>query len=208
MIKLNKKSGAPITGAVLAGGLSSRLGQDKAALEISGGVDLLTRSVLLLREVLPRVLVVGRASPALESMPGVECVPDAWPQNGPVGGIATALRHSGTDCLALSCDLPFMAAPVLEKLIAAWGGKHPATLLYAYSQKDTGKTENLVSIYSLNALPLFENALDKKLLKVSLVIPPEKTETLEYGFTDSLPFFNINYPADLLLAKKYLAIEK
>lgn len=207
MTELQKECTTRLTGVVLAGGISSRLGKDKATLPFIGGEDFLTRSVKLLRGLLPKVLVAGRIVPELDALDGVECIPDVWPQSGPASGIASALRHSGTDCLALSCDLPFMTTPVLENLIAAWANKAPATLLCAYAQKETGKTENLVGIYAFKTLPLLEEALKKKLLKISLVIPPEKTELMEYHFQDSLPFFNINYPADLLIAHEYLRLK-
>lgn len=205
---LSSTQNEPITGIVLAGGLSSRLGEDKAALVLENGEDLLRRSVRLLLEVTPRVLVVGRSVPELEELPGVECMADAWPRSGPAGGIATGLRASGTACLALSCDLPFMNAEVLQGLIKAWSGRKKGTLLCAYKQRGTGKVENMVGIYAGESLPWFEATLEKRLLKISLVLPAEKQEFVEYAFEDSLPFFNINYPADLLLAREYLRLKK
>lgn len=188
---------------VLAGGLSSRLGQDKSGLCLAGGESLLERSVRLLRGLVPQVLVVGRSAGAAADRYRVS---DAWPGCGPVGGIATALRHSGTDCLVISCDLPFMTRAVLERLCAAWADRRPETLLCAFRQRETGKIENLVGVYSHRALARFEDALAKKLLKISLVLPPERQETIVYGLEDSLPFFNLNYPADLLLAREYLKL--
>lgn len=196
-----------LTGVVLAGGLSSRLGTDKAALMLDGSETLLMRTVKLLLKAVPKVLVAGRVDAELEALPGVECIPDNWPGCGPVGGIASALLHSGTDCLALSCDLPFMTGQVLDKLVASWASRRPDTLLCAYSQAGTGKTENLAGIYSQEALKLFQDTLAKKLLKISLVIPKEREERLPYDLEESLPFFNINYPADLMLAREYLKLK-
>lgn len=199
-----------LTGVVLAGGLSSRLGQDKTRLCLAGGESLLARSVRLLRGLVPQVLVVGgstaQAGNGAAEADGANVLADAWPGCGPVGGIATALRRSGTDCLVLSCDLPFMTRPVLERLCSAWEARRPETLLYAYRQRETGKIENLVGVYSHRALGRFEDTLEKKLLKISLVLPPERRETIAYGLEDSLPFFNLNYPADLLLAREYLKL--
>lgn len=208
MEKHNKSKIYELTGVVLAGGLSSRLGKDKAALMLDGEEDLLLRSVRLLLGVSSKVLVVGRDAPGLNDMPGVECIRDEQPGCGPVGGIAAALKHSGTDCLVLSCDLPFMTATTLQGLINAWNRRKADTLLYAYSQQGTGKIENLVGIYSRNALDIIQNSLNKKLLKISLVLPKEQQEMLEYGLEDSLPFFNINYPADLFIAREYLRLQK
>lgn len=210
MLESGKEKFPELTGVVLAGGLSSRLGQDKSGLCLAGGESLLERSVRLLRCLVPQVLVVGRTAGTLTETDAAaaDCHPlvDAWPGCGPVGGIATALRHSGTDCLVISCDLPFMTRAVLERLCAAWENRRPETLLCAYRQRETGKIENLVGVYSHSGLDLFENTLAKKLLKISLVLPPERQETIVYGLEDSLPFFNLNYPADLLLAREYLKL--
>lgn len=197
----------PITGIVLAGGLSSRLGKDKAALVLEKGENLLERSVRLLLDLTPKVLVVGRYVPELEILPGVECVEDAWPRSGPVGGLATALAKSGTACLALSCDLPFMNTELLQRLIKAWHKRKKGTLLCAYTQYGTGKIESMVGIYAKESLPCFEAALKKRLLKISLVLAAEKQELQEYTLEEALPFFNINYPADLLLAREYLRLK-
>lgn len=196
-----------LIGVVLAGGLSSRLGMDKANLILEGEESLLSRATRLLLEVVPEVLVVGRMDAALAGLRGVSCIADDWPGCGPVGGIATALRHSGSDCLVLSCDLPFMTAQTLQKLTEAWSAREPQTLLYAYSQAGTGKIENLAGIYAQAALPILRNTLEKKLLKISMVIPKERIKVLEYSMEEALPFFNINYPADLLLAREYLILK-
>ncbi|MES2698618.1 MAG: molybdenum cofactor guanylyltransferase [Pseudomonadota bacterium] len=96
-----------IMGAVLAGGMSTRFGSDKALAELDGR-SLLIRAVDALNAMCDLVVIVGReAGPAF-------CLPD-WPRAGmgPLGGIAAALRHAqdmgyasvvtcGVDC----ADLP------------------------------------------------------------------------------------------------------
>lgn len=197
-----------ITGVVLAGGLSSRLGSDKARLELYKDEDLLSRSARLLLEIVPKVLVVGRSGSQAAPLAGLEFIEDERPGCGPAGGIATALRHSGTDCLVLSCDLPFMTGDLLEKLLCSWKKRRPDTLLCAYMQEGTGKLENLVGVYSHAALPCLDKSLEKKLLKISRILPPERQEAVPYSFDEALPFFNINYPADLLLAQEYLRLKQ
>lgn len=189
-----------LVGAVLAGGLSSRLGHDKAVLHLESGTsaDLLARSVGLLRCFCERVVVVGR------KQPGYECLPDLRPGYGPVGGIATVLAHFHCPCLVLSCDLPFMEEAVLERLIAAREERPPDALVTAYRQHDTGHVEALVAIYEAGAQPFFRECMEKKLLKITLVTPQERQHYLYYSAEDSLPFFNINYPADLEVARRMM----
>ena len=192
--------GADLTGVVLAGGLSSRLGRDKAKIRLVHGEepDFLARAAGVLAACCNRVVVVGRTHPAYE------CYPDAAPGNGPVGGIATALEICGSACLVLSCDLPFMEPGVLERLIACRTGRPAASLSTAYRQKDTGHVEALVAIYEKEALPYFQACLREGKFKISHAVPLARQHFLEYTADEALPFFNINYPADLLVARKVM----
>ena len=190
--------GADITGVVLAGGLSSRLGQDKAriALAQGGAADFLSRTVAILATCCSRVIIAGREYPEHEY-----CL-DIIPGMGPVGGIATALAMSGGACLVLSCDLPFMETAVLERLIAHRSRRFAGTLATMYRHKDTGQVEALVAIYEQGALPYFQAAVRDNRLKISRAVPQSMQHFLEYQDEEALPFFNINYPADLVVARK------
>ena len=122
-----------ILGAVLAGGLSTRFGSDKALAELQGRT-LISRAVDALSGWCDFVVVVGR-----ETAPA-PCIPD-WPRAGmgPLGGIAAALRYAvdenyatvltcGVDSARLPADLPDLlgAAPAFvasQPVIGHW----PAT---------------------------------------------------------------------------------
>jgi len=191
----------PPTGVVLAGGQSSRLGLDKAGLRLSGsGSDLLTRSAMLLRDLGLPVLVVGREHP---DFPWVS---DDLPNHGPLGGVVTALRHSRGACLALSCDLPFMDKTTLERLIAGREQRPDKCLWTAFSHTETGQTEYLPAIYEYALLDLLEEKLQRRLLKMAKLLPEERLHKIPCVFEEALPFFNINYPADLILARNYLEL--
>ncbi|MDR2502884.1 MAG: molybdenum cofactor guanylyltransferase [Deltaproteobacteria bacterium] len=193
---------AGLRGAVLAGGLSSRLGLDKAGLRLTEeGPDLLARAALLLRSLGLPPLVVGRQHTDFD------WIYDATPGQGPLGGIVAALRHAQGPCLVISCDLPFMDAPTLLRLLAARETRPPAALYTAFWQPETGHTEHLAAIYEYAALDPLEQGLGRGLLKISRILPAESRHGVPYSPQGSLPFFNINYPADLLLAKDYLRLK-
>ena len=99
-----------ILGAVLAGGMSTRFGSDKALAELDGR-SLLERAVASLKGLCDAVVIAGRDSDLAPSIPD-------WPRAGmgPLGGIAAALRHAqangfasvvtcGVDCGGLSQNL-------------------------------------------------------------------------------------------------------
>jgi len=75
-----------LTGIVLAGGRSSRMGRDKAGLAWRSGQTFLDRAVGQLREAGCRSVIVSG------ERPGHDCVPDRWPGQGPLGGIASVLE--------------------------------------------------------------------------------------------------------------------
>lgn len=108
-------AGMLISGAVLAGGHSRRMGSDKALLELDGET-LLARAVRVLHACCDEVFVVGWQRPGLDL--GVPFVPDEIPDAGPLAGIATALRHAmHPRCVVVACDMPRLSAPVIRAMI-------------------------------------------------------------------------------------------
>lgn len=138
-------------GVVLAGGRSTRLGQDKVRLRLPGdGRDMLARTADLLAACTDGVVISCRAPDAGEetlALPGIRSIPDAESGLGPLGGVWSALRELRQPILVLSCDLPFMDVPTLRRLIDARGARPPETLMTTFQQAETGFIEALVSIY-------------------------------------------------------------
>lgn len=108
-----------VAGAVLAGGRSRRMGSDKALIEVHGRpmaqsvLDALARAGID-----PRVVVGGDA--VRLAVLGVEVVADAYPGEGPLGGIVTALDHfaaGAAHVLVVACDLPDIGSGALGLLL-------------------------------------------------------------------------------------------
>ena len=130
------------------------MGTDKAALEVEG-LSLLAHTAQAALEADLPVLVVGRARPAAWTLDAVAFAEDALPGLGPLGGLATALRQSQTDVLALACDLPLLT-PEAVRWLAAQAGQGNEHGLVVVSN---GKWEPLFSIYRHSCLPLVEARL-------------------------------------------------
>ena len=106
------------TAAILAGGRARRLGgRDKSQLVI-GGRTILARQLDVLQRLVPRVVVVANDAEAFAGA-GLPVLPDAVPGGGSLGGIYTALAHAGGPVLVLACDMPFVTAPFLARVIEA-----------------------------------------------------------------------------------------
>jgi molybdenum cofactor guanylyltransferase len=110
----------PFSGAVLTGGRSRRMGADKALLEVGGGRALVTVAAEALAGAgAVEVFAVGGNPEGLAAL-GLRMVPDAHPDEGPLGGTITALRTAGTDLVAvLACDMPVVTSDVAAALVAA-----------------------------------------------------------------------------------------
>lgn len=109
-----------ITGIILAGGQSRRMGRDKALLEI-GGVPVVSRVAAELSRVAGRIAVVSSREEDYRFL-GVPVIPDpeAFAGMGPLAGIRAGLAWAGTEwCVVCACDLPFASAETIRVLLKA-----------------------------------------------------------------------------------------
>lgn len=105
-----------VGGYVLAGGQSSRMGRDKALLELAGR-PLIAHAVNKLQRTCAQVAVVS-GSPALGTF--APLVADVHPGCGPLGGMEAALLHTRFDWnLFLPVDVPFVPAALLQHWVRA-----------------------------------------------------------------------------------------
>ncbi len=103
-----------VTAFVLAGGQSSRMGTEKAFLELHGRT-LLERALEVARGVGGEVRIVGKAE-KFSALAAV--VEDVFPQRGPLGGIHAALGATATELnLVLAVDMPFVSAELLRYIV-------------------------------------------------------------------------------------------
>ena len=103
-----------VSGFVLAGGASRRMGSNKALLSL-GSERLVDRQIRLLRAICRSVAIVGPPNTYAESE--IHVYQDEIPGQGPLGGILTGLRRARTEfSLFLSCDMPLMDARFLRYL--------------------------------------------------------------------------------------------
>jgi molybdenum cofactor guanylyltransferase len=136
-------------GLVLAGGSSSRMQRDKAALEYEGQSQL-TRAAQLLQRHVQQVFVSVRSAQAQDPLR------KAWPLiidtvegEGPIVGIRSALAtHGDVAWLVIACDLPFLSDATLEHLIA---NRQPAAVATAYRSAHDSLPEPLCAIWEPGA---------------------------------------------------------
>jgi len=180
------------------------MGRDKAMLEIDG-VTMIDRAIDLIRGAGLEAAVVGSFD---ESSPrvGVPVVPDDWPGAGPLGGIATALRHSQTPWnLVIACDMPYLTTEWLEFLMRR-ASASPAEAVVPMNEDGA---EPLCAMYNKSAEATIWGALENGTRKVTDGLAKLRVDCIERaewkGFdSDGFLFKNMNEPADYEEAKARL----
>lgn len=146
--------------AVLAGGKSARMGQDKAFLEV--GDRLVIERVLLQAEALTDDLFISTNSPEKYKRFGLRMVNDIYPDKAALGGIYSAIRAARYDhVLILACDMPLLNKSLLRYLIGLAGSADVIAPLI-----DPHQPETLHTIYSKTCLPAIEDRLKANKLRI------------------------------------------
>ena len=188
-----------LTAIVLAGGLSRRLGRNKA-LENVGGELLINRVLTRVSEVADEtVLVVANMeqAAALPLPSDVRIVTDAYPDSGSLGGIYTGLDAANSGWgLAVACDMPFLNAALLRRLVELRPGFDVVV------PELDGRPEPTHALYGKACLEHIRARLEAGQFKIAgffedvRVRTVIQAEVLEYD-PDRLSFFNVNTQADL-----------
>ncbi len=193
---------AEVSAFVLAGGRSSRMGIDKAFVELQGRT-LLDRALMLVTAITPDVYILGSRA---EFGAFSKVVEDEFADHGPLGGIHAALRSSTSELnLILAVDMPFVQKSFLDYLVSeAEKGDTVATVPNA-----AGNWQPLCAVYRRAFADLAEPALRSGRNKIDplfrdapvRVIGEEELE--KAGFGADL-FRNLNTPEDVRAASDAL----
>ena len=146
---------APLYGLVLAGGRSTRMQRDKAAIEYRAGETQLDAAMKLLQGRVARAFASVRAEQRADGARArYPQIVDRGGVEGPIAGIGAALaEHPAAAWLVLACDLPFLDAHTLDKLVAA---RRAGTIAVAFRSSHDGLPEPLCAIYEPAARPLLD----------------------------------------------------
>ena len=183
-----------IEGFITAGGKSSRMGVDKAWLEI-GGRPLISRVISALEPVVSQISIIANSG-GYEHL-GYPVFGDRRPNIGPLEAIATALSHASKPrVLLVSCDMPFLTSEFLKYLVD-FPDKSPIIV-----PEDCKKMlEPLCAIYSIKVLKTVERQIIRGHRKVSDLFEEVPTRRIRFEQfahlgNSKMLFENINTPAD------------
>ena len=135
----------PLYGLVLAGGRSTRMQRDKAALSYHGRTQL-EWAMELIQPLVERAFVSMRPDQANDPVRSKFAqIVDTRENIGPIAGIVAAqAAHPDAAWLVLACDLPFLDSATLQHLLWA---RQPERLATAYRSSHDGLPEPLCAVY-------------------------------------------------------------
>ena len=109
---------ASVHGLVLAGGMSTRMGRDKASIEFTPGISQARRTADLLSEVCDSVFLSARGDQSLPAdVRHLPVIADRHDGIGPVGGMLSAFAHDPTAAwFVVGCDMPLLEAGDVREL--------------------------------------------------------------------------------------------
>ena len=184
-----------MTGIILAGGESKRMGRNKAFIEIEGE-RIIDRSVRIFHELFDEVMIVTN-SPLDYVYLNVQVTTDLVPGKGSLGGLYTGMYLSRSPkAFFVSCDMPFLNKNIISFFLDQ---AEDADLVVYHSE---GYWEPLHAVYSKSFLKPFERLMKEGELKI--IEAYKKMRIREISKQDLLPFdpelrglININTPHDL-----------
>lgn len=192
-----------LTVVIQAGGMSSRMGEDKA-LKIFLGKPLIQRVIERMIPIADEIIVTTNR-PAEYTFLNYRLIPDLKPGRGALGGLYTAIASAAHPLVAVvACDMPFASQMFFEgarKLMV----KEEADVVIA--KTDEGY-EPLHALYRRETcLPAIESAIDADQWKVIAWFPQVKVRILTPDEIKSLDpaglcFWNLNTPEEFAEAER------
>ncbi|HEX6049499.1 MAG TPA: molybdenum cofactor guanylyltransferase [Gemmatimonadaceae bacterium] len=195
-----------VTGAILAGGRSTRYGGAPKGLERVNGRRIIDRVRDALEPVVDELLLVANDPAGAKWLPGVRCEADVLRDVGSVAGIHAALVHARTPVLVVAWDMPFVPTSLLRALRDAGAGVDASV---AESDSRRG-VEPLCAYYApacVKAIETRVSAGDRRVVAFydDVRVARMGAEVVARFGDPALLFMNVNTPEERVLAEAHAA---
>lgn len=181
-----------VTGVVLAGGKSNRMGRNKALLPYQGK-NLIDAPIAKLSQIFSSVVLSVRDQTDLSGY-DLKKISDLYPGIGPMSGIVSVLNAGYERIFCVACDMPFLEETLIRYLCG-------------FSAEDAvipmwrGRPEVMHAIYSRPLLPAFQSAINAGHYKITNALTDVAVYYLEEKEVRGIDaegksFRNVNSPAD------------
>lgn len=206
---VTSRVGLGVSAAILAGGRARRFGgADKAALAV-GRARIIDRQLAALSTVTDDVRIVTN-EPGRYGDLGVRVIPDAIVGAGPLGGIYSALLDATHErVLVIACDLPFVTAALLERLVAESRTDEPIDAVVPRSARGL---EPLCALYTTRCTAAARDRIESGALQVAGLLDAVRTRVLGPDvlapYDEGALFENVNTPHDHERARGWVELNE
>jgi len=146
--------------AILAGGQSKRMGQDKAFLKV-GDRPVIERVLNRVESLSDDIFISANSAEKYQRF-GLRVVPDVYPNKAALGGIYSAIRAARHQhVLVVACDMPFLNIELLKYLVDLAPAADVVAPLITSPQPET-----MHAVYSKTCLPAIETRLKANKLRI------------------------------------------
>jgi molybdopterin-guanine dinucleotide biosynthesis protein A len=190
-----------MTGIILSGGKSIRMGENKAFIEIEG-IPIIQRIYNVFKNMFSEIIIVTDRKDLFLDFDAT-IYSDLIPNSGVLGGLYTGLFFSSfLHSFCVACDMPFLQKPVITYLTQQINDYDVIV------PRTHDGLQPLHAIYSKNCITPIKNTIDRNHYKLVDIYPLIKMKIIEEQEFIALDpnrrsFININTPEELRLARKY-----
>lgn len=198
----------PVTGVILAGGQSRRMGQNKALMRL-GDEPLIAHVVRQIELVVDELLLITN-EPDLYTDLKIPVYTDILPDMGALGGLHTGLTHAvNSTVICVGCDMPLLQPNLLSHLSTLLGNYDAVVPCVEAADRSAVVFQTLSAVYSKRCLPVIDGMLAAGELRVhalydridTRIVQPHEWQAFD---PQGLSFFNINTPEDFEKANRYI----
>lgn len=190
-----------MTGIILAGGKSSRMGFNKALIEING-LKIIERTVNLFKEIFDEIIIITNTPLEYEKF-DVKIAADLIKDAGALGGIYTGIFHASSNySFIAACDMPFLDKDIILKMLDI---AFDSDTIVPFADD---RFHPLHAVYSKNCLKPMEEAIKSNDLRINNLLKKVRTKKVEDIFAKEsavLSLWNVNTTEDLNKITKHPA---
>lgn len=177
-----------LTGIVLAGGLSTRMGQDKGLLQYKGRT-LVEYSIEVMKTLCSEIIISSNNSDYKHF--GYQLVSDIHQQTGPIGGLYAALSESKTDdTIICPCDMPYITGNIIKQIL-----NEKSHNMAVVAKSKTEKIYPTLGYYNKSCLPIILQQIEQGNYKMQWLL--KKLNAQSVVIDDAKSLLNFNSPEDI-----------
>ena len=195
-----------VTGIILAGGKSSRLGRDKAWEDV-GGQRIIDRVIGALQSSCDEVLIIGDRPERQSELSLPKCIQyrsDELKGRGSIGGLYTGLKSSDTLwSLVVACDMPFISRELIRFMLSIISKNRCDAIVPIIN----GRYQPTHALYNSTCIPFIEKNISSGNFRMDSYFDEIYLEEISEDVINSiqgaeLSFFNVNTEDDLFTARE------